>query len=129
MAHGNDGGGSLRQPAAWCGVFGFKPTRGRVPLGPRYGDLLSGLVTEHVLTRSVRDSAAVLDATAGPEPGDPFVLPTPAGRYRNDVERDPDRLRIAVTAAAFNGVDVDGSCVALGAHRLGGTHRTHRPRR
>jgi amidase len=112
IAHGNDGAGSLRQPAAWCGVFGLKPTRGRVPLGPRYGDLLSGLVAEHVLTRSVRDSAVALDATCGPEVGDPFVLPAPGGTYRDDADRDPGRLRIAVTATAFNGIDVDRSCVA-----------------
>ena len=112
MAHGNDGGGSLRQPAGWCGVFGLKPTRGRVPLGPRYGDILSGLFAEHVLTRSVRDSAVALDATCGLEPGDPLFLPPPSGAYRDDVERDPSRLRIAVTATAFNGVEVDASCVA-----------------
>jgi amidase len=112
MAHGNDGGGSIRQPAAWCGLFGLKPTRGRVPLGPRYGDVLAGLVAEHVLTRTVRDSAAALDATSGPEPGDPFVLPAPARKYADDAEHDPPSLRIAVTEKSFNGVDVDAACVA-----------------
>ncbi|BAS16514.1 6-aminohexanoate-cyclic-dimer hydrolase [Arthrobacter sp. Hiyo8] len=68
MAHGNDLGGSLRYPAAWCGVFGFKPTRGRVPMGPEYGDVAGGFAVEHALTRSVRDSAALLDATAVSRP-------------------------------------------------------------
>jgi amidase len=67
MAHGNDGGGSIRIPAACCGVFGLKPTRARNPLGPDLGDCLNGLVVEHVLTRSVRDSAALLDSTMGPD--------------------------------------------------------------
>ena len=75
IAHGNDAGGSIRIPAACCGVFGLKPTRARVPLGPHYGDLFSGLVAEHALTISVRDSAALLDATAGPMVGDPYWAP------------------------------------------------------
>ena len=79
IAHGNDAGGSIRIPAACCGIFGLKPTRARVPLGPHYGDLFSGLVAEHALTVSVRDSAALLDATAGPMVGDPYWAP-PAGR-------------------------------------------------
>jgi len=66
MAHGNDGGGSIRIPAACCGVFGLKPTRARNTLGPDMGDLLGGIAVEHALTRSVRDSAALLDATSGP---------------------------------------------------------------
>jgi len=65
MAHANDGGGSIRIPASCCGVFGLKPTRARNPLGPDFGDMFSGLVAEHAVTRSVRDSAALLDATAG----------------------------------------------------------------
>ena len=75
IAHGNDAGGAIRVPAACRGVFGLKPTRGRNPLGPHYGDLLSGLVAEHSLTVSVRDNAALLDATLGPDLGGPYLAP------------------------------------------------------
>ncbi|MEA3018953.1 MAG: amidase, partial [Actinomycetota bacterium] len=95
IAHGNDLGGSLRYPASACGVFGLKPTRARNPLGPLYGDIVGGLACEHVLTRSVRDSAAVLDATAGPSPGDPYPAPVVARPFRDEVGRDPGRLRVA----------------------------------
>ena len=77
VAHANDGGGSIRIPASLCGLVGLKPSRARTSLGPDYGDLLGGLVVEHVLTRSVRDTARVLDAVAGPWPGEPFVAPAP----------------------------------------------------
>ncbi|WP_427018823.1 amidase [Pseudarthrobacter sp. P1] len=99
MAHGNDLGGSLRYPAAWCGVFGLKPTRGRVPMGPEYGDVASGFAVEHALTRSVRDSAALLDATAGPSPGDPYWAPQQQRPFLLEVAAPPGRLRIAATAA------------------------------
>ena len=75
IAHGNDAGGSIRIPASACGLFGLKPTRARNPLGPRYGDAFTGMVAEHVLTRTVRDSAALLDVTAGPAAGDPYWAP------------------------------------------------------
>src|SRR5271154_4873754 len=74
-AHANDGGGSIRIPAACCGLVGLKPTRARNSVAPAYGDMMGGLVAEHVVTRSVRDSAAILDATAGPIPGDPYWAP------------------------------------------------------
>jgi amidase len=111
MAHGNDGGGSIRIPASCCGVFGLKPTRARNPLGPDFGDLLSGLVAEHVLTRSVRDSAAMLDATAGPDVGDPYWAPPPARPFLQEVGADPGRLRIAFTTAAAGDQQVHADCV------------------
>ncbi len=112
MAHANDGGGSIRIPAACCGLFGLKPTRGRNPLGPHYGDMFSGLVAEHAVTRSVRDSAALLDATAGPDLGDPYAAPPPARPYRDEVGTSPGRLRIALTTEAATGVPVHADCVA-----------------
>ncbi len=94
MAHANDGGGSIRIPAACCGLFGMKPSRGRNPLGPLFGDLGSGIIYEHVVSRSVRDSAAMLDVTAGPDLGDPYHAPPPERPYLEEVARPPGRLRI-----------------------------------
>ena len=111
MAHGNDGGGSIRIPASCCGLFGLKPTRGRNPLGPDFGDLMSGLVAEHALTRSVRDSAALLDATAGPDVGDPYWAPPPVRPYLQEVGADPGRLKIAFSTRAAADVTVHADCV------------------
>ncbi|TFG29012.1 MAG: amidase [Promethearchaeota archaeon] len=94
MAHGNDGGGSIRIPASCCGVFGLKPTRARNPLGPRYGDIGSGMVVEHALTRTVRDSAALLDATSGPDLGDPYYAPHKKRPYLEEIRQEVGRLKI-----------------------------------
>ena len=111
LAHANDGGGSIRIPASCCGLVGLKPTRGRNPLGPRIGDVMGGLVAEHVVSRSVRDTAAVLDATAGPEIGDPYAAPPPPGSYLEAIKRKPKKLRIAFTTNALDG-EVDPECKA-----------------
>jgi amidase len=111
MAHGNDGGGSIRIPASCCGVFGLKPTRARNPLGPDFGDLMNGLPAEHALTRSVRDSAALLDATSGPDVGDPYWAPPPARPFLQEVGADPGRLRIAFSTASLTGAPVHVDCV------------------
>jgi amidase len=111
MAHGGDGGGSIRIPASCCGVFGLKPTRARTPAGPDHAELWGGLAVQHALTRSVRDSAALLDATAGPDTGDPYWAPPPAQPFIKEVGADPGRLRIAFTTAAPTGVAVHADCV------------------
>lgn len=112
FATGGDGGGSIRIPASCCGVFGLKPTRARTPCGPEYGELWQGAAVQHVLSRSVRDSAAALDATAGPEPGAPYTLPSPGRPFLDEVTREPGKLRIAFTTRALLGGAVDPACVA-----------------
>jgi amidase len=111
MAHGNDGGGSIRIPASCCGVFGLKPTRARNPLGPDFGDLTNGLPVEHALTRSVRDSAALLDATSGPDIGDPYWAPPPARPFIEEVGADPGRLRIGFSTESLTGAFIHADCV------------------
>ncbi len=110
MAHGGDGGGSIRIPGSCCGVFGLKPTRARTPAGPDHGELWGGLAVHHALTRSVRDSAALLDATAGPDTGDPYWAPPPARPFIKEVGADPGTLRIAFTTIAPTGVPVHADC-------------------
>jgi amidase len=106
VAHGSDVGGSIRVPAACCGLFGLKPSRGLNPIGPYHGELGAGLDAEHVLTRSVRDSAAFLDATAGPEPGAPYRVLRPVRSYLQAIERPCAPLRIACLARAIDGAAV-----------------------
>jgi amidase len=110
IAHGNDGGGSIRIPASCCGLFGLKPTRARNPLGPDFGDMFSGLVAEHAISRSVRDSAALLDATSGPAPGDPYYAPPPSRPFIKEVGADPGKLRIAFSTATPAGSPVHPDC-------------------
>jgi amidase len=112
LAHGNDGGGSIRIPAACCGLFGLKPTRGRTPLGPDIAEAWQGLAINHVLTRSVRDSAAMLDATAGPDVGAPYYPAPPARRFLEEVGADPGRLRIAFSAEPLLPAQVHPDCAA-----------------
>lgn len=100
MAHAGDGGGSIRIPSAACGLFGFKPSRGRVPTGPDEGEPWQGATVEHVISRSVRDSAAMLDVLAPPETGAPLLLPPPPGRYLDAVGQTPGRLRIGFCTAS-----------------------------
>ena len=110
MAHANDGGGSTRIPATCCHLVGLKQTRGRNPAGPDHGDIWSGLVSEHIVSRSVRDTAAMLDCTAGPSIGDPYFAPPPERPFLEEVGRDPGRLRIAVTDVAASGDPVHDDC-------------------
>lgn len=114
IANGSDAGGSIRTPASYCGLFGLKPTRGRVPLGPSRFDGGGGVATVHALTRSVRDSAALLDVVCGGAPGDLYAAPAQPRPFLEDVARDPARLRIAVMRRSVGGeVPAPGNADAL----------------
>ncbi len=107
VAHANDGGGSIRIPASHCGLVGLKPTRQRISEGPLVGDNMSGMTCELVVSRSVRDTAAVLDAVQGPAPGDPYVAPPPERPYVDELEADPGELRIAVATESAAQIEID----------------------
>jgi amidase len=112
----SDGGGSIRIPASCCGVYGLKPTRGRISPAPQAGDTLFGLATNHAITRSVRDSAALLDVSSGPVPGDTYWLPPPARPFRDEVGTDPGPLRIGMSTSHPTGADVHPDCIAATEH-------------
>lgn len=110
VAHGGDGGGSIRMPSACCGTFGLKPTRGRNPLGPDHYELWHGMIVEGAITRTVRDSAALLGCTAGPDVGAPYWAQPPERPFLEEVGRDPGNLRVAFSAEAPGGEPVDDEC-------------------
>ena len=110
IAHGNDGGGSIRIPASCCGLVGLKPTRARITQAPLLGDVMGGLVVDHALARSVRDSAALLDATHGAALGDPYAALPPVRPFLEEVGTDPGRLRIAWSARNPIGAPVHADC-------------------
>jgi amidase len=112
MAHANDGGGSIRIPAAQNGLVGLKPTRQRTSEGPLIGDVQSGLTCELVVCKSVRDAARILEAVHGPVLGDPYVAEPPARPYTDELDADPKGLRIGFSANAAIDIDVHPACVA-----------------
>lgn len=111
MAGASDGGGSIRIPASYCGLFGLRPSRGRVPPGPLHGEFWDGASSEHVLTRSVRDSARMLDAIAGADIGAPFVIARPQHSFAEEAAREPERLRIGFCTRSPLGTEVDPACI------------------
>ena len=113
MAHASDGLGSIRIPAACCGLVGMKPTRNRVTNLPDGFDYAMGFCVDHVVTRSVRDSAAMLDATGLPEPGSPYAIPPKACPYLDEVARSPGKLRIALSPETPSGQPLDPEVLAV----------------
>lgn len=111
LAHGNDGGGSIRIPASCCGLYGLKPSRGRVPMGPARGEGWGGLVVEGVLSRTVRDTAAALDGIGGGESGAPYAAPSAPESYLRSLQHEFDRpLRVAIWTTAWDDIEVDPEC-------------------
>jgi len=113
MAHATDGFGSIRAPAACCGLVGLKPTRARNTMAPFAGEGLAGLSAEHAVTLSVRDSAALLDATCGAGPGDPYQALAPTRPYVREIGADPGKLRIAFTSKTPNGAPVEAESLRV----------------
>ena len=112
MAGANDGGGSIRIPAAYNGLFGLKPSRGRISSGPLAGESWTGASTDHVVTRTVRDSAAMLDVLRGAAPGDPFVIPAPGSAYGDLMRKSPGNLKIGVFTSSPYNTSVAPECTA-----------------
>ncbi len=112
MAHGSDGGGSVRIPASSCGLFGFKATRARFPNGPAVGEGWAGMAIDGFLSRSVRDNAAMMDACAGPEVGAPYAAPAMEMGFCEAIARPPRRLRVGVCETTFTGLAIDPECRA-----------------
>lgn len=107
IAHGNDGGGSVRIPASWCGLVGLNPSRGRVSGGPNNQDASFGLSREFVLCRTVRDMAAALDVFSGPHPGDPFIIVQPSRPYVEELSQPTGRLKVGVAKTSWGAVNLD----------------------
>lgn len=116
VAHGNDMGGSIRIPSGYCGLVGLKPTRARNTLAPNFGEYWGMLTHEHVLTRSVRDTAGILDATAYPETGDPYMAPPPQRAWRHEVGADPGRLKIGFRTQGMETTQLPTDCSAAVQH-------------
>ena len=112
LAHANDGGGSIRIPASCCGLVGLKPTRARVTHAPDFGEIVDGLAIDLVVSRSVRDTAAVLDAVEGPVPGDPYWAPPTGGSYFEGIKRKPKRLKVAFSTRKLDGKPLHADCLA-----------------
>jgi len=111
LAGGGDGGGSIRIPSAYCGLFGLKPSRGRVPTGPHYGELWQGLAVEHVITRTVRDSSLILDLIQGKDIGAPYEIKPPNKPYIEIIKRPPKKLKIAISTRSPINTPVHPECI------------------